>query len=138
MSAAARAGAVYFAAVFALGFLLGTLRVVALAPALGETRAILIELPVMLAASWFVCGWSVRRFGVPRAVGARFAMGGVAFALLMGAELSLSVFPMDRSAAEHFARYLETGPALGLAAQLLFAAFPLMRRARPDGAPRSP
>lgn len=138
MNAAARAGAVYFAAVFALGFLLGTLRVAALAPVLGETRAILLELPVMLAASWLVCGWSVRRFDVPRAVGARVAMGGVAFALLMAAELSLSILLMDRSAAEHLGRYAETGPALGLAAQLLFAAFPLMRRARPDGAPRSP
>jgi hypothetical protein len=80
----------------------------------------------------------VRRFDVPRAAGARLAMGGVAFALLMAAELSLSILLMDRGAAEHLARYLETGPALGLAAQLLFAAFPLMRRARPDGAPRSP
>jgi hypothetical protein len=123
-----RAGAVYFALVFALGFVLGTARVLAVAPILGETLATLVELPAMLAASWLLCGWCVRRFDVPCAGGERVAMGALAFALLMLAEFSLSSVLMDRSAAAHFARYGEIGPALGLAAQLAFAAFPVVRR----------
>ncbi|MCM0021480.1 MAG: hypothetical protein NBV67_15930 [Tagaea sp.] len=128
MSPALRAGAVYFALIFALGFVLGAARVLAVAPAIGELLATTIELPIMLAASWIVCGWCVRRFRVPRGAGARLVMGGLAFVLLMAAEASLSVLLAGRSFAEHLTRYAETGPALGLAAQLAFAAFPLLRR----------
>jgi hypothetical protein len=42
----------YFGLIFALGFLLGTVRTLLLAPATGATAAVLIELPVMLGASW--------------------------------------------------------------------------------------
>jgi hypothetical protein len=128
MTAALRAGAAYFALVFALGFMLGTARVLALAPALGETLATVIELPVMLAASWIACGWCVRHWHVPGARPLRAAMGVFAFALLMAAEASLSILLVGRTLAEHLARYAETGPALGLAAQLAFAAFPVLRR----------
>lgn len=128
MSRALRAGAAYFAFVFALGFVMGTARVLALEPILGETRATLLELPVMLAASWGLCGWCVRRFGVPARLADRATMGAFAFALMMLAELSLSIGLMDRSGAAHFARYDEFIPALGLLAQLAFAAFPVVRR----------
>lgn len=127
-TAALRAGAVYFTMVFALGFALGTARVLAVAPVVGETLATTIELPVMLAASWLVCAWCIRRFDVPREAGARIAMGVFAFALLMLAEASLSILAFDRRFAEHLARYAEFAPALGLAAQLAFASFPLLRR----------
>ncbi len=50
------AGVLYFGLVFALGFILGTLRVLVLEPRLGSTGAVLLELPVMLAASWLLCG----------------------------------------------------------------------------------
>ncbi|MCM0020748.1 MAG: hypothetical protein NBV67_12195 [Tagaea sp.] len=123
-----RAGAVYFALIFALGFVLGTARVLAVAPAIGELLATTIELPIMLAASWIVCGWCLRRFDVPAVWTHRATMGAVAFALLMAAEASLSILLAGRSLAEHLARYAETGPALGLVAQFAFAAFPLVRR----------
>ncbi len=126
--AAIRAGGVYFAIVFAIGFVLGTVRVLMLAPSLGEGLATLIELPAMLAASWFVCGWCVRRFAVPREPAARATMGAVAFGVLMAVEAALSVLAFGRTPGEHLARYAELGPALGLAAQLVFAAFPLLRR----------
>ncbi|MCA3246061.1 MAG: hypothetical protein ING29_06215 [Azospirillum sp.] len=122
------AGTVYFAVVFAIGFVLGTVRVLFLAPALGEGIATLIELPAMLAASWFVCGWCVGRFGVPPAPGARATMGGAAFGMLMAVEAMLSILVFGRTPLGHIARYAEIGPALGLAAQIAFAAFPLLRR----------
>ena len=40
--------------------MLGTVRVLVLAPRLRATEAVLLELPVMLAASWVVSGWLIR------------------------------------------------------------------------------
>lgn len=111
---------------FAIGFVLGTIRVFFVAPNLGATAAVAIELPVMLAASWIACAWLVRRFHVPAALGARVVMGVVAFALLMAGELGVSVFAFGRSVAEHFSTYGAFEAQLGLAAQLLFAAFPVL------------
>jgi hypothetical protein len=128
MSAAIRAGTVYVALVFALGFALGTARVLAVAPAIGELLATMVELPIMLAASWVVCGWCLRRFDVPAHWTARATMGGVAFALLMLAEFAVAYFGFGRDPAAHLARYAGPAAALGLAMQLAFAALPLVRR----------
>ena len=79
MISSVKAGIAYFAIIFAAGFMLGTIRVLLLIPRIGETWAVLAELPVMMMLSWFVCGWLLRRFGVPRDWGNRLRMGGVAF-----------------------------------------------------------
>jgi hypothetical protein len=47
--------------VFLIGFILGTISVLLLTPCLGETTAVILEAPMILAASWFVCGWCVDR-----------------------------------------------------------------------------
>lgn len=79
-----------FLLVYAAGFILGIVRVLAVAPRAGELAAVLIEAPFMLAASWLAAGWSIRRFGVPRAAGPRAVMGGAGFLLLMAAEFALA------------------------------------------------
>ena len=45
----------------------------------------------------------------------------------MAGELSVSVFAFGRTAVEHLAVYSTLDAQLGLAAQLLFAAFPLIQ-----------
>lgn len=120
-------GAVYFALVFAVGFVLGTLRVLVVIPRLGETAAVLIELPIMLAVSWFVCGWVLKQRPVPSHLLPCLVMGGFAFTLLMMAELALSVFAFGRTVTEHFATYQSVNALLGLAMQMMFAAFPAVR-----------
>jgi len=60
--------------------------------------------------------------------GYRLAMGGVALVLLLGAELGLSVLAFGRTIAEHLASYGSPAGALGLAGQVAFALFPLLRR----------
>jgi hypothetical protein len=127
MPEALRAGAVYFAIVFAVGFVLGTIRALVVVPRFGETNAVLIELPVMLALSWIVCASLVRRFAVPPRVAARAMMGGVAFALLMIAEACVSMFGFGRTLAEHLSVYQTAGAQLGLAAQVAFALFPVLQ-----------
>ena len=50
------AGTAFFLALFALGFVLGTLRVVFVAPRFGELAATFAEVPVMLIAAFFAYG----------------------------------------------------------------------------------
>lgn len=129
MERSVRAGVAYFLVVFAIGFVLGTIRALFVAPRFGDTNAILVELPVMLASSWIVCSWLAGRFAVSTALRDRLAMGVVAFALLMLGELSVSTYGFGRTAAEHFASYRTVGAQLGLAAQVLFALMPIVQAA---------
>ena len=128
MAAALAAGGMYAAIVFAVGFVLGAVRVLVLMPRLGEIGALVIELPIMLAVSWFVCGWLLGRFSVRAAWRYRLVMGGSAFILLVIAELGVSILAFGRSMAEHFGTYRSWAAAFGLAAQVVFAAFPLIRK----------
>ncbi len=54
-------------------------------------------------------------------------MGAVALALLLAAECLLGVFGFGLSMNEQWARYQQTGPMLGLAAQIAFALFPAIQ-----------
>jgi hypothetical protein len=122
----ARAAIAYWAMVFALGFVLGTLRVLWLAPLVGLIPATLIELPVMLGASWLASGWLVRHFAITDS-GAALATGGLAFALLMGAECALAVAMMGQTAGQWLADLRQPHAALGLAGQVVFAIMPWWR-----------
>jgi len=124
MGATLRAGAAYFAIVFLVGFALGALRTLVVAPRLGETLAVLLEAPVMLTVSWIVATWCVGRFEAPAAPIPRLAMGGAAFALLTMAELGVSLIFFHRSVAQHLAGYRSTAGAVGLGAQVAFAGIP--------------
>src|SRR5438477_5712827 len=124
MVAAIRAGIAYAIVVFLIGFGLGTFRVLLLIPHVGETVAVSLETPLMLAASWFVCRWCVDLLDVPRRVGARAVMGVVAFTVLMLAEFGLSALVFGRSEAEFAASYSSVSGAIGLVAQIIFAIFP--------------
>jgi hypothetical protein len=130
------AGGIYFAMVFALGFLFGTVRTLFVedAPSTGRLLGVLIELPLMLVASWFLCGYVVRRWRVAPSVASRAVMGGVAFSLLLLAEFLVGALLFGRTAAQHLALYREASYALGLAAQVGFAVMPViqLRRKAPD------
>jgi hypothetical protein len=122
------AGIAYFALVFALGFLLGTVRTffVRDAPSGGRLLGVLIELPIMLSASWFLCRYIVSHFAVAPTVVARAVLGGVAFVLLLLAEILVGALLFGRTLGQHFALYSDASYALGLAAQIAFALMPLM------------
>ncbi len=123
-----KAGLAYVAVIFALGVAFGLLRVLVLVPEVGETAALLVELPVMVVASWFACRWCVERFDVDERIASRFVMGAVAFGLLMIGELAVSVVALGRSPAEHLAASERDSALPCLVAQLLFAAMPLLQR----------
>ena len=138
MRAGVKAGAAYFAIMFGIGFALGTFRVLVVLARLGESGAVLLELPVMLSLSWVVCARLVRRFAVLPASIDRIMMGLVAFALLMLGEIGVSVLAFGRTLAEHFGNYREFAQQVGLAAQIVFALFPLVQalKEQPNGGPR--
>ena len=127
MARSLTAGAAYFAIVFAIGFVLGTIRTLWVSSHIGELRAVIIELPIILAASWLVCGWIISRTSLSYKLAERAIMGAVAFALLMTAEISLSVFAFGNDWSEHLAKIASTVGAIGLLGQLTFAAMPLFR-----------
>lgn len=130
MSAALKAGTTYFALVFAVGFALGIVRVLLLVPFLGEAAAVLIEVPIILAISWVVCGWLLDLFAVPRRWDHRLVMGATAFMLLILAEFALARFALGRSVGQQFETYRTWSGLIGLAAQMLFAVFPVIRTSR--------
>jgi hypothetical protein len=125
-ASAVLAGLAYAVVVFAVGFAFGTVRVLLLAPRTGELAAVAIEAPLMLLASWLLCARIVRWAGLPPARLARATMGAVALAALLVLELVVSIAILGRTPAAHLAGYGTPAGLLGLAAQLVFAAFPLL------------
>jgi hypothetical protein len=125
----ARAAIAYWAMVFALGFLLGTIRVLWLVPQVGLIPATALELPVMLAASWFAAGWLVQRFGISGG-GEALAMGLIALALLLGSECVLAGALSGQTPAQWLAGLREPHALLGLGGQVVFAAMPWLRTRR--------
>ncbi|WP_440957370.1 hypothetical protein ACFELO_08630 [Oceanicaulis sp. LC35] len=130
MGRAAFAGLVYFAIVFAIGFVLGSIRVLLVSPCLGELGAVLLELPVMLGACWLVSGALTARLAAHNPARAAIVMGGVAFTCLMLAEFTLGALAFERGLLEQVLRWGTPAGALGLFGQIGFALFPWIQRRR--------
>jgi hypothetical protein len=120
------AALIYFAAVFLCAFLIGIFRVLVLAPALGRTGAVLVELPPVLAISWRVSSILTRWFGI-RNVSQRLAMGGFAFVVTMAAEAGLSAFAFGQPVSVYARSVWNLAGMLGLSGQLGFALIPAIQ-----------
>lgn len=118
----------YFVLTFAAGFALGTIRVLLVVPLVGELIAVLVEVPLMLTIAWLACGWTLQRFQVPATTTDRLVMGSVAFALLMIAEVIVGTMLFGRTLAAQMATFRDVEAQIGLAAQIIYAAFPLISR----------
>lgn len=121
-----KAGAAYFVIIFSLGFVLGALRVTLIIPRIGELAATLLEVPVILAASWFVSGWLMKRLHVGPDTRVRLLMGAVAFGLTMIAEPLLGQF-FSRPISVQLAALQQPAGMVGLAGQVLFGLMPWIR-----------
>lgn len=116
-------GFYYFLAVFSLGFALGTVRVLIIAPKIGEWSAVCLEVPIMLFFSWKMCRYLMKNASVQP-----WIMGSSAFCYLMIAEFLLSCWIFDRPVIQFFTHYQTRAGLLGLASQILFGAMPLILR----------
>jgi hypothetical protein len=122
---AGQAGLVYTLCVFVFAFAAGTIRVTLVAPRVGALMAVILEAPLVLAASWVISRWCTAKFKVRREVGARVRMGVVAFAVLMLLELGVSAWVFGEGLEHYLAKYATTPGLVGLAMQVCFAALPL-------------
>lgn len=127
MSLELKAGFFYFLWVFGLGFVLGTIRTLFMAPLAGDLISVLIELPVILTFAWILCARLIKRFEVSKDLASRASMGAIALALLMCAELALSLWLSGNSIAQYFEHFRTAHGAIGLAGQIAFAAFPVLQ-----------
>ena len=122
-----RAGAVYFALVFAAGFVLGTVRVLLVVPAVGERFAELGETPLMLLVVFYAARWVVRRFRIASR-NARIYAGLTGLALLLLAEWGVVLFVRSESIAEYLAGRDPVAGTVYVVSLLLFAAMPALVR----------
>jgi len=121
-----KAGVAYAVTVFTIGCLLGTARVLLLAPRVGPTMAVSLEVPVILTASWCVSKIWVTHLGLEPEIRLRILVGVVAFITLMVLEVTLSIGLFHKSPGEYLADLRSPAGAIGLTAQICFATFPLL------------
>lgn len=118
-----KAGALYFTLVFAVGFVLGTIRTLWIAPALGARTAELIEEPIMVGVSIFAARWVVRWLRFPVDWRSRLALGCVALGLMLLAEFTFVLWIRGLTLREYLAA---RDPISGGAYVLALVAFALM------------
>jgi hypothetical protein len=119
-------GLLYFGIVFAFAFATGVARTLVVAPRLGPTVAVFLEVPILIAASWVVAYYLLRNrsFSMTQ----RVVMGLTAFTLTMASEAELSLLMRGQDFAD-WARTLQSPLGLvGLTAQIVFAALPIFVR----------
>ena len=133
MKRALLAASVYFLALFSLGFALGTIRVLFIAPRFGPLAATAAEVPIMLIAAFWVCRWSIRRWRVSSAITTRLAMALWFLVLLFVFETVLGAALFGRTMIEQFAALATPVGLIGLAAQVIAALLPTMVGGRNDG-----
>jgi hypothetical protein len=132
------AGFAYAVSVFTVGFALGTVRVIVLVPRFGATKSVLLEAPVILAASWLLSKVTTQRLQVPPDRASRAMMGGAAFGFLMCLELAVSLFVFKQPPSDFLFEYGTVPGMIGLAAQLSYATFPVIQARRSGGSAAIP
>ena len=125
MKRALIAASAYFLALFALGFVLGTIRVIFVVPHIGELAATIAEVPVMLVAAYFACRWVILRWQVSPAIAIRLAMVPWFLALLFAFEALLGAVLFVRSVAEQWTALGSPAGLVGISAQIVAALLPL-------------
>ncbi|PXW72904.1 hypothetical protein C7451_11125 [Blastomonas natatoria] len=122
---ALRAGLRYGLEAFALGFVLGVIRTLIVAPALGTSIAVLIELPLLLLAMAWRAHAIVQRSSALAGNGDLVVMGITGSLVLMLAELLLGL-ALGISAEQWYDDLFHMPGVAGLAGQGPLALFPLL------------
>lgn len=113
----------YYAILFAFAFAMGIARVTVVAPHIGATAAVLVEVPIVMAVGWVVS----RRLllGRQMTLSQQTNIGGIVFVLIMASDLILWQLLRGQNVVA-WARDVMTPLGLvGLAAQVGVALMPL-------------
>jgi hypothetical protein len=119
-----KAGLLYFAIVFGIGFVLGAIRVLWAVPHFGTRAAELIEMPFMLIAIVVTAGWLVQRLALPPRLWVRLGMGLVALSFLLITEFSVVLYLRGMTMSEYFATRNPVSGTLYYAMLIVFATMP--------------
>lgn len=123
-----KAGIIYFLGIFLLGFILGVIRTIFLVPNIGILAGVVIEIPIMLTASWFFCKKLISFFSIKKDAAGLIFSGITAFAMLMTAEFVFAVFIFKQEVSFFFSNLLTPHGLLGLSAQIVFGIIPLIQK----------
>ena len=115
-------GFVYLILVFGVGFILGIIRVLWVAPRLGERTAELLEMPLMLATIYLAASFTTRRFKASRRV-EYLHSGLVALVLLLLVEFSVVLGLQGLSIREYLA---DRDPVAGGVYVIMLIVFAMM------------
>jgi hypothetical protein len=118
------AATAYFLALFALGFVLGTIRVVFVVPRFGQLAGTFAEVPIMLTAAYVICRWTLRQWRVTRTTAIRWIMVPWFLVLLFAFEALLGLILFGRTLSEQWAALLTLAGLVGLFAQIIAALLP--------------
>jgi hypothetical protein len=125
-----KAGVLYFAIVFGVGFVLGIIRVLWLVPSLGTRMAELIEMPIMLVVTIFAARWIARRFVMPPTPSRLLGVGFIALGVLLFAELTVVLWLRGLTVDEYFASRDPVTGAVYVVMLGVFAFMPLVAARR--------
>lgn len=128
-----KVGGLYFLIVFAVAFVFGSLRVLFLAPLMGEIWAVLFEVSVLVILSWMISSRLLKKFELQSDCLGSIIVGGSAFLLLMLTEFTLSVFALSRSPTEFFGSLRVAPGVIGLMGQIFFGLIPFLQVSSADG-----
>lgn len=121
-----KAGLAYFGLVFGAGFMLGSVRVPFLVPRVGVRVAELIETPIMFVVVLLAARFVVRRFALAPAAASRLAVGLIALALLLAAEMTLVTVLQGLTLAGYIRSRDPVAGSVYVAMLIVFAAMPLI------------
>jgi len=118
-----KAAGLYFALVFGAGFVLGTMRVLLLVPAVGTRTAELLEMPIMCMVIMLSARWVTQHLQVPPTASSRLGMGGMALAMVLSLDFTVVLWIRGLS----FSQYKEAfDPVAGTAYFVMLGLFALM------------
>jgi hypothetical protein len=124
-----KAGTLYFALVFGAGFLLGTIRVLWVAPRFGTRTAELMEAPVMFVVTILAARW-VAQHSLPPTPAAPLGVGFVALGLLLAAEFGVMLGLRGLTVSQYLAGRDPLAGAVYIVMLGVFAVMPVLMARR--------
>lgn len=123
---------------FGAGFVFGTIRMLFVVPALdvmdansskAELEAVLMEMPIMIAISWYLCRKVLVTMKEKKAVIIEnedaFVLSLAAFASLLATEVVFSFLAFGRTSQQVVDDFISTKGTIGIVGQALCCAFPI-------------
>ena len=121
-----KAGVLYFALVFAAGFVLGTIRTLWMAPSFGTRTAELMEAPIMLVATILAARWVARLLSLPPTAATRLGVGFLALGFMLGAEFTVILLVRGLTIGEYLASRDPVAGTVYIVMLGIFAVMPLL------------